>query len=230
MLLCLSRRELDLNPGLRDQMFEHRRQEFHERLGWDLWVDGLGREIDEYDGLNPLYVILTDEAGEHLASGRLLPTLSRTMIGDVFSDIVEASDYVSIRTWEVTRVFVAKRDVSSVKNAAALMWGGCHVGMSVGVESFVSITPRFMMRVFGVCGWEAQILQNGSDEQGGEVCACRWPLNFDVMAKLKRKAGEVLEGILPPSMNVVPWETAHHAHESAAPISATTSAGECITN
>ena len=207
MLQCISSRELDLNPTLRDQMFEHRREEFCERLGWDLRIDSRGREIDDYDGLDPLYVILTDEVGEHLASGRLLPTIKRTMIGDVFSDIVDASEYVDSCTWEVTRVFVAKRDANSVKTAAALMWGGCHFGMSMGVTSFVSITPKFMTRVFGVCGWNGQVLQCGSDAQGGEICACRWPLNSDVLAKLKRKAGQILSGVSSPLLNTGLWRS-----------------------
>ena len=203
MLQCLSRSELDLNPSLRDQMFEHRREEFHERLGWNLRIDEHGREIDKYDGFDPLYVILTTKAGEHLASGRLLPTLGRTMIADVFSDIVDTSEYADHRTWEVTRVFVAKRDPNSVMNAAALMWGGCRVGMSAGVSSFVSITPKFMIRVFGVCGWKGQVLQTGSDMHGGKICACRWPINHDVLAKLERRAGDTIDGWMPPSAQAI---------------------------
>lgn len=217
MLLCLSRAELDASPNLRDQMFEHRREEFHERLGWDLKIDSLGREIDEYDGMNPLYVILTDQAGNHLASVRLLPTTGGTMIRDIFSDIIDPKDYVSSRAWEVTRVFVARRDRNSVRNAAALFWGGCRMVMSVGVHSVVSITPKLMTRVFATCGWKGEILQTGTDAQGSEICACRWPVNYDVLHTLKRRAGSVLDGVSPPYLHAVPWDKPTISTQSIAP-------------
>lgn len=217
MLFCLNRNELDLNPQLRDQMFEHRREEFYERLGWDLKIDSLGREIDQYDGLNPLYVILTDETGNHLASVRLLPTTGRTMIRDIFSDVIDPKDYISSHAWEVTRVFVARRDRNSVRNAAALFWGGCHMGMSVGVRSVVSITPKLMTRVFGACGWKGEILQTGVDAQESEICACRWPVNQDVLETLKRRAGSILDDVSPPSLKVVPWNEQTIGTRSIAP-------------
>ena len=43
------------------------------------------REIDQYDLLNPLYLILKDENGKHLGSCRALPTTGPTMIADHFS-------------------------------------------------------------------------------------------------------------------------------------------------
>ena len=51
------------SPQLANQMFQDRRQQFHDDYGWDLSVDDLGREIDEYDLMNPLYVILRDNNG-----------------------------------------------------------------------------------------------------------------------------------------------------------------------
>ena len=226
MLLCLRRDELDARPNLRDQMFEHRRKEFYERLGWDLKIDHLGREIDEYDALNPLYVILTDQDGNHLASVRLLPTTGRTMIGEVFSDVIDPEEYVSNHAWEVTRVFVAKRDKNAVRKAAALFWGGCHMSLDVGLRSVVSITPKLMTRVFAACGWQGEVLQTGRDVQGSEICACRWPVNHDVLQMLKRRAGPSLDNISPPFLQSMPWseptESSYRVapHEMQAPVRA----------
>ena len=36
-------------PQLANQMYQDRRVQFHEDFGWDLDVDQLGREIDQYD-------------------------------------------------------------------------------------------------------------------------------------------------------------------------------------
>ena len=57
MLRYLYADQLDQFPRLADEMFTHRADQFKTRLGWDVSVDANGHERDEYDALNPLYVI-----------------------------------------------------------------------------------------------------------------------------------------------------------------------------
>jgi len=76
-------------PELANEMFQDRKSQFCDAFGWDLEVDALGREIDKYDLMNPLYVILRDKSGHHLGSGRLMPTTGPTMIADHFSDMTD---------------------------------------------------------------------------------------------------------------------------------------------
>ena len=57
MLRFLTAEELGHYPLLRDTMFADRATQFRERLGWAVSVDRNGWERDEYDALNPTYVI-----------------------------------------------------------------------------------------------------------------------------------------------------------------------------
>ena len=50
---------------LQDTMHRDRAIQFRDRLKWDVNVDENGWERDEYDDLNPLYVIWENERGEH---------------------------------------------------------------------------------------------------------------------------------------------------------------------
>ncbi len=77
--------ELDHYPRLRDTMFTDRATQFRKRLGWAVDVDGQGWERDDYDGLNPTYVIWQTPEGRHGGSMRFLPTLGRTMVNEHFS-------------------------------------------------------------------------------------------------------------------------------------------------
>jgi acyl homoserine lactone synthase len=70
-----------------DAMHRLRAQVFHERLGWDAKVEN-GWETDEYDDLNPLYLISEDDHGEIRGAVRLLPTTGPNMLADVFSDLL----------------------------------------------------------------------------------------------------------------------------------------------
>ena len=176
-------------PELADQMFRDRAVQFRDKLGWDLSVDAAGREIDAYDAQNPLYVMLRDADGRHLASGRLLPTTGPTMIADHFSDLTDGVEIESPLIWEVTRVFVARHDREAIRHAAALMWAGCRFGLRAGVQFFVSVTPTPMTRVFGACGWPAEIIGRRDYEGDGEICACLWELNEEVCERLAKRAG-----------------------------------------
>ena len=50
-------------------------------------MDENGWEQDEYDALNPLYIIWEDADGRHGGSMRVLPTTGRTMAAEHFLDL-----------------------------------------------------------------------------------------------------------------------------------------------
>lgn len=176
-------------PRLANEMFQDRRIQFAEELGWELEIDAQGREIDQYDLMNPLYLILKDEAGHHLGSCRALPTTGPTMIADHFSYLTDGVQIESPLIWEVTRVFVANRGKRAIRDAAALLWGGCQVGLRSGVEFFVSVTPKHMTRVFSACGWPAEIIGEDRSGRNGHLCACLWEVTPDVSDRLAARAG-----------------------------------------
>ena len=74
MIRYLYADELHNFPKLSQTMFEDRADQFKTRLDWDVLVDERGRERDEYDDLNPLYVIWEQPDGSHGGSMRFLPT------------------------------------------------------------------------------------------------------------------------------------------------------------
>ena len=88
MLRYLYKSELDAFPHLRDSMYSDRAYQFKTRLNWDVSVNDLGHEMDEYDALNPLYVIWEDVSGRHAGSMRLMPTTGRCMVNEHFTDLL----------------------------------------------------------------------------------------------------------------------------------------------
>lgn len=57
MLRYIYATDLNDHPKLARTMFRDRADQFKFRLGWNVSVDDVGFERDEYDELNPLYVI-----------------------------------------------------------------------------------------------------------------------------------------------------------------------------
>ncbi|MGB7270644.1 MAG: acyl-homoserine-lactone synthase, partial [Albidovulum sp.] len=84
MIRYVTGKELPSFPLLQETMFRDRAVQFRHRLGWEVEVDANGWEQDEYDLLNPIYVIWQMPNGRHGGSMRFLPTVGRTMINDHF--------------------------------------------------------------------------------------------------------------------------------------------------
>ena len=173
-------------PTLRNQMLRDRGAQFRDILGWDLNVDENGLETDSYDDLNPLYIIVTGENGEHVASTRILPTTGPTMLADHFSHLTDGVAISTSLAWEVTRFFVANRAIR--RAAPALMWAGCRLARKAGVKNYVSVTGADLLRIFAACGWAAEVVGR-ADSPEGEICACHWPVSEELEARLARRAG-----------------------------------------
>jgi len=57
MLRYIYAKDLHKFSSLAHSMYVDRADQFKTRLGWDVQIDHFGEERDQYDALNPLYVI-----------------------------------------------------------------------------------------------------------------------------------------------------------------------------
>ncbi len=174
--------ELSAFPKLRDTMFRHRAAQFRDRLGWDVTVDGQGWERDEYDALNPLYVVWEAPDGRHGGSMRFLPTTGATMINDHFPQLTGGARIASPLIWECTRFCLGPNAAPRV--SAALMLGGLELGLRHGLSHAVGVFDARMVRVYRALGWSPEIL----GAQDG-VAAGLWAFRPALRDGLLRKAG-----------------------------------------
>ena len=119
MLRYLYADQLKMHDRLSTTMFQDRAAQFQKRLGWDVTVDEAGAERDQYDDLNPLYVIWEDAHGRHGGSMRFLPTTGRVMVNDVFPHLNNGVKLVSPLIWDCTRFCLAPE--AGPKIAAAVI-------------------------------------------------------------------------------------------------------------
>lgn len=72
-----------------DQMHALRARVFRERLDWTVTVEA-GREVDEYDALDPTYLLaVTDDLHAVVGCARLLPGTGPTMLGRTFPILLD---------------------------------------------------------------------------------------------------------------------------------------------
>ena len=70
-----------------DNMYRIRSKIFQNRLGWDVSVEN-GQEYDEYDALQPTYILAVSPCPDVLGCARLLPALGPTMLANTFPQLL----------------------------------------------------------------------------------------------------------------------------------------------
>lgn len=172
-------------PVLRDTMFRDRADQFKRRLGWDVNVNERGEERDEYDDLNPLYVIWRKADGTHGGSMRLLPTTGDTMVNDHFSHLLDGVRIESPLIWECTRFCLAPNASSHV--AGALMLGGGEIMRQFNVEHYVGVFDARMVRIYRAIGSSPEIL--GSEGEGRDMISVGlWEFTDEARQKVAERA------------------------------------------
>lgn len=178
--------QLNAFPLLKRTMFLDRADQFKTRLGWDVHVDANGEERDEYDALNPLYVIWERPDGCHGGSMRLLPTVGRCMVNEHFLHLTDGVRIQSPIIWECTRFCLARE--TDPGTAAALMLAGGEVMQGFGVEHYVGVFDARMVRIYKRIGSSPEVL--GSQGEGRErISVGLWEFNPEAQARVAQSAG-----------------------------------------
>ncbi|WP_415404198.1 acyl-homoserine-lactone synthase [Tateyamaria sp. SN3-11] len=189
MLRYLYASDLADHPKLANTMFCDRADQFKARLGWDVTVDDKGHERDQYDDLNPLYVIWEEPDGSHGGSMRFLPTTGRTMVNEHFGDLM-SGPITSPLIWECTRFCLTRGAGAHV--AAALMLGGGEIMQNFGVEHFVGVFDARMVRIYRMIGSSPEVL--GSAGTGrDQISVGLWHFDPSAAEKVADRAGVPLE-------------------------------------
>ena len=173
-------------PVLQDTMHRDRATQFAERLKWDVTVDANGWERDDYDVINPLYVIWENPDGTHGGSMRFLPTTGRTMVNDHFADLLNGADIRSPFVWECTRFVLNPKAGSRV--AAAMMLAGGELMRAFSLTHLLGVFDPRMVRIYAMIGASPEVL--GSSGAGRDkISVGLWPFRPQDRLKVLRRAG-----------------------------------------
>jgi acyl homoserine lactone synthase len=178
--------QLSLYPLLADSMFKDRAAQFKDRLDWDVTVDETGREVDEYDRLNPLYIVWENAEGRHGGSARIMPTVGRTMTNEHFLDLTGGVVIRSPLIWECTRFCLAPDAPAGV--AAAVLAAGVELGLRFGLEQAVGVIYARTVPLYRRIGWVPDIISSRG-EGHDRISVGLWPISAEARAEIARKSG-----------------------------------------
>ncbi|MBP0483630.1 acyl-homoserine-lactone synthase [Sagittula salina] len=178
--------ELPSDSPLLRSMYRDRATQFRDRLKWDVTVDDRGEEHDQYDALDPLYVIWEREDGLHGGSMRFLPTLGRCMVNEHFLHVTGGRTIRNPGIWECTRFCLAPDSKGNV--AAALMLAGGELMRQLEIEKFVGVFDARMVRIYSRIGASPEVI--GSVGEGrDQVSVGLWAFSEPLRERVAQTAG-----------------------------------------
>lgn len=186
MLRYLTAEDLTKYPRLRDTMHRDRAAQFRDRLKWDVTVDADGFERDEYDAMNPLYVIWELPDGSHGGSMRFLPTSGRTMVHDHFAGLLGGREIRTDQIWECTRFCIAQKSGAHV--AGALMLAGGELMRAFQLTHLLGVFDERMVRIYKMIGASPEVL--GTMGEGRDrISVGLWQFRATDRRSVLRRAG-----------------------------------------
>lgn len=184
-------------PNETNEMFQLRRRQFRDRLDWDVIVRD-GWEIDEFDDMNPLYLVSIHEQSNTVAGSlRFLSTTGPTMMKNVFDSYFEEPFSIeSPLAWECTRLAIEPTiartwltPTGMCRATFELMQGGLEVAMQAGVEQIVGIFDNAMLRVYRRVGWSPEIIAS-TDKVGKHVIHVGlWSVDRESLSSMQERSG-----------------------------------------
>ena len=178
MIIVIDALNKDRFADLLDDMYQLRARVFGDRLGWEVEIID-GREIDQFDRLDPAYVIGLDDEGHVVSCVRALQTTGPHMLSDVFQAILDGEPPLRSATlWESTRFCVDTqrlcRDGNTMKAVSLatceLMIGSLEFARRSGIADIITVIDPVIDRVLKRSN-NAPYDYVGSTKQMGKVPA-----------------------------------------------------------
>lgn len=154
-------------------MFRARKQVFVDRLGWDVPVLAGEFEVDQFDVATATYLVVTDTAGRHQASARLLPTEGPHILGDLFSGLCSERVPKGPGTLEITR-FCIEPSISRLRHREVrnqLISALVRHALANGVSTYTAVANMAWFRQVSRFGWQCRALGKPRWLHGEELVA-----------------------------------------------------------
>jgi len=177
-----------------DQMFQQRARVFKGRLGWDVTIDN-NRERDQYDDLDPTYMLYYSPDGVLRGSVRFLPMTGTNMLRDTFPQLLggavcpNSSIYFESSRFAVETQGDHKINRVLSRGCGELFLGGIEYGLAHGKKELITVTDVFIERLFKMAGWSSERIGDECLIGNSRAVAVRLPISREALQSVRRKTG-----------------------------------------
>ncbi|RIV92743.1 autoinducer synthase [Aurantiacibacter xanthus] len=149
-----------VSDGLLATMFEARKRIFVDLLGWDVPVVAGRFEVDQFDDPHAVYLILSDESGQHLGSARLLETDRPHILDTLFPELCENAVPTGPTIREITRFSLDPRQNARQRRHVrdTLVFALADHALANGVEVYTGVAGISWLQQILAFGWQCEPL------------------------------------------------------------------------
>lgn len=185
----------------RDEMHRLRYRVFKERLNWGVRVVA-GGEADDFDAMQPSYLLQRSRDGNLQGCVRLLPTTGSTMLRDVFPELLGRRQVPAAQSiWESSR-FALDLPVGATETTAGLakatyelFAGMIEFGLSRSLIDIVTVTDVRIERILRRAGWPLRRISEPRMVGETKAVAGYLEVSLDALRRVRR-AGEIDRPVL----------------------------------
>ena len=190
-----------------DEMFRIRHDIYVGRRGWKALAKPDGRDIDQFDTEDTVYLLGLDDFGRVTSGLRLNPTTRPHLINTIFPHAVTMGNIpVGDDIYEFTRYFVVPERVERMKRreaAGELLVAMFEYGLAVGLSHISLLCDSFFLNTALEMKWQVTPLGLPTKYDEGTCVAILFEVSHDVAdstREVRRVFGPVLtyEGAPPP--------------------------------
>ncbi|QXT34386.1 autoinducer synthase [Sphingomonas sanguinis] len=173
------------HPVLR-RMFAARKAVFVDLLGWDVPVVDGRFELDQFDDGEAHYLVVTDAAGAHRASARLLPTTRPHLLGTLFPGLCADGPPTGPAIFEITRFCLDRSLGARARRAArdALVVALVDHALANDIAHYTAIAGLGWSRQILAFGWRCRPLGPAKAIGGEQVMALEIAIEANTRARL----------------------------------------------
>ena len=132
------------------EMHKLRAKVFKERMGWNVSLMS-GMEIDGYDAIEPLYMMIRETGGILMGCWRILPTMGPYMLKDSFPELLHGqSAPADPKIWELSRFAIetGSRQNFGFSDVAMESIGQIiSYGHNTGISQYLTVTTTAIERL-----------------------------------------------------------------------------------
>lgn len=109
MIHVVTKENRDLYKDVLQDMYRMRYRAAVEEMGWRIDVDENGRDIDEFDYPDTIYMIYFNKDGSVGACGRLNPTTRPHLMSEIFPEMCEGGVPTGENIYEYSRYLIERK-------------------------------------------------------------------------------------------------------------------------
>jgi acyl-homoserine lactone synthase len=176
-----------------DEMFRLRHDIYVGRRGWKALARADGRDIDQFDKEDTVYLLGLNESGAVCSGLRLNPTTGPHLINTVFPHAVTQRDIpVSDHIYEFTRYFVVPDRVPRLQRreaAGELLVAMFEYGLAIGLTHISLLCDAFFLSTALEMQWKVELLGIPTPYEEGTCIAILFEVSTAVAATTREVRG-----------------------------------------